>query len=72
MFSSTSVVKQTTTLLRCLAGNEWHSMDSDGSLIIKKVRNTIAGIYNCMAQDFSKVLETFQVNVASKFFCTLY
>ncbi|XP_045539391.1 hemicentin-2-like [Papilio machaon] len=45
-------------------GNEWHTLESDGSLIIKEIKTPTAGIYDCANDDRSKVYESFEVNVA--------
>ncbi|KPJ14781.1 Hemicentin-2 [Papilio machaon] len=45
-------------------GNEWHTLESDGSLIIKDIKTPTAGIYDCANHDRSKVYESFEVNVA--------
>ncbi|XP_013171391.1 PREDICTED: hemicentin-2-like [Papilio xuthus] len=45
-------------------GNEWHSLESDGSLLVKGVKTTTAGIYDCATRDRSKVFESYEVNIS--------
>ncbi|XP_013171202.1 PREDICTED: immunoglobulin superfamily member 10-like [Papilio xuthus] len=43
-------------------GNEYYSMESDGTLLIKNVKESVAGTYACVAEsELGKVFENFKV-----------
>ncbi|XP_045537942.1 immunoglobulin superfamily member 10 [Papilio machaon] len=45
-------------------GNEYYDMESDGTLVIKNVKGSVAGMYACVAEsDLGKVFENFNVKI---------